>query len=151
MMVPIQDVGSVEIAANGYAVGAFVGYLALILGIGIYASRFSSAGVREFFVGGRQMHRFVVALSAVVSGRSAWLLLGVTGMAYTMGPSAVWAVVGYIVAELLLFIFYARRLRRFTEAYDCVTLPDFFAARLGDKNGVLRAVLAVQRYIQKEA
>ncbi len=143
MMVPIQDVGSVEIAANGYAVGAFVGYLALILGIGIYASRFSSAGVREFFVGGRQMHRFVVALSAVVSGRSAWLLLGVTGMAYTMGPSAVWAVVGYIVAELLLFLFYARRLRRFTEAYDCVTLPDFFAARLGDKNGVLRAVLAV--------
>lgn len=34
------------------------------------------------------MGRLVVALSAVVSGRSAWLLLGFTGMAYTMGLSA---------------------------------------------------------------
>jgi sodium/proline symporter len=89
------------------------------------------------------MNRFVMALSAVVSGRSAWLLLGVTGMAYTMGASAVWSVVGYIVAELLLFVFYARRLRRFTEAYDCITLPDFFAARFTDRGGGLRITLVV--------
>ncbi len=50
------------------------------------------------------MNRIVVALSAVVSGRSAWLLLGVTGMAYTMGATAVWAVTGYITAEVFLFL-----------------------------------------------
>ena len=139
----IQEPVAVQITADGYAVGAFVGYLLLIVGVGVYATRFSSAGVREFFVGGRQMHPFVVALSAVVSGRSAWLLLGVTGMAYAQGPSATWAVVGYIVAELPLFLFYAPRLRRFSEVFDCVTLPDFFAARFGDENGVLRGTLAV--------
>jgi len=84
-----------------------------------------------------------VAISAVVSGRSSWLLLGVTGMAYKMGPSAIWAVVGYIFVELLLFLFYARRLRYFSEVYDCVTLPDFFEARFGDKNGLLRITLAI--------
>jgi SSS family solute:Na+ symporter len=89
------------------------------------------------------MHRFVVALSAVVSGRSAWLLLGVTGLAWSRGISAVWAVVGYIVAELFLFLFYARRLRRFSGAYDCVTLPDFFAIRFGDRDGKLRVLLVV--------
>jgi SSS family solute:Na+ symporter len=138
-----EGVAGPDIAGDGYAVAAFIAYLAIIIGIGIYATRFSSAGVSEFFVGGRKMHRFVVALSAVVSGRSAWLLLGVTGMAYASGPSAAWAVVGYIVAELFLFLFYAKRLRRFSEVYDCVTLPDFFAARVGDKDGVLRATLAV--------
>ncbi|NIR43943.1 MAG: sodium/proline symporter, partial [Gemmatimonadetes bacterium] len=45
------------------------------------------------------------------------------------------------VAELFLFLFYANRLRRFSEAYDCVTLPDFFAARFGDRDGRLRMVL----------
>ena len=75
------------------------------------------------------MNRFVVALSAVVSGRSAWLLLGVTGMAYTMGATAVWAVAGVVTVEAFQFLFYARRLRRFAEVHDCVTLPDFFAAR----------------------
>jgi sodium/proline symporter len=134
--------GSVtQIATDCYAIVAFIGYLALVIGIGVYATRFSSQGVSEFFLAGRKLHRFVVALSAVVSGRSAWLLLGVTGMAYKMGAAAVWAVVGYIVVELFLFLFYARRLRRFSEVYDCITLPDFFAARFGDPNGWLRIVL----------
>ena len=140
----MQDgISSVQIAADPYAVGAFLGYLAIVVGIGLYARKFSSAGVSEFFVGGRQMNRFVVALSAVVSGRSAWLLLGVTGMAYSMGATAVWAVAGVVTVEAFQFLFYARRLRRFAEVHDCVTLPDFFAARFGDRNGVLRSVLIV--------
>lgn len=143
MTATLQEGAATQVAADGYAVAAFVAYLAIVTAIGIYAGRFSSAGISEFFVGGRKMGRFVVALSAVVSGRSAWLLLGVSGMAYANGPSATWAVVGYIVAEVFLFVFYARRLRRFSEAHDCVTLPDFFVARLGDRSGVLRAVLAL--------
>ena len=86
------------------------------------------------------MNRIVVALSAVVSGRSAWLLLGVTGMAYIQGASAVWAVVGYITVELFLFLFLAPRLRRETEKMDDLTIPDFFESRFNDKSGLLRVV-----------
>lgn len=129
------------VTANGLALASFIAYLLVVVGIGVYATRFSSAGVSQFFIGGRSMNRFVVALSAVVSGRSAWLLLGVTGMAYTRGVSAVWAVVGYIVVELFLFLFYARRLRRFSEAHDCVTVPDFFCDRFEDRSGRLRVLL----------
>jgi sodium/proline symporter len=138
-----EAAAAVEVSANPWAVASFVAYVAVVFGIGALSARFSSAGVGHFFVGGRKMHRFVVALSAVVSGRSGWLLLGVTGMAFTMGASAVWAVVGYIVVEMFLFLFYARRLRYFSEAYDCVTVPDFYAARFGDRDGLLRTVLIV--------
>ena len=138
-----EGVDVTRIAVSGYAVAAFLGYLLLLVAIGIYSSRFSSQGVSEFFVGGRKMNRFVVALSAVVSGRSAWLLLGVTGMAYAMGASALWAVSGYTAAEFLLFFFFAGRLRRFSDVHDCVTLPDFFAARVGDEDGRLRMTLAL--------
>jgi len=138
-----EGVDVTQIAVSGYAVAAFLGYLLLLVAIGIYSSRFSSQGVSEFFVGGRKMNRFVVALSAVVSGRSAWLLLGVTGMAYAMGASALWAVSGYTAAEFLLFFFFAGRLRRFSDVHDCVTLPDFFAARVGDEDGRLRMTLAL--------
>jgi SSS family solute:Na+ symporter len=138
-----EGVAATQIVANGYAVAAFLGYLLILIVIGIYSSRFSSEGISEFFVGGRRMNRLVVALSAVVSGRSAWLLLGVTGMAYAMGASALWSVTGYTIAELFLFLFYARRLRHFSEAHDCITLPDFFASRFGDDDGKLRLTLAV--------
>ena len=132
-----------QILVSAAAVWAFLAYLLLLLGIGVLSSRFSSEGISEFFVGGRRMNRFVVALSAVVSGRSAWLLLGVTGMAYAMGASALWAVTGYTTAEFILFLTYARRLRVFSERHDCITLPDFFAARFGDEDGRLRLTLAL--------
>ncbi len=119
----------------------FIGYFILVIVIGIYSSKFSSKGVTEFFLGGRSMNRFVVALSAVVSGRSAWLLLGVSGLAYVQGISAIWAVLGYTVVEFLLFLFYAPRLRKFTEENDCITIPDFYAARFNDTSGFLRIII----------
>ncbi len=137
-----EGISATAIEVSGWAVVAFVGYLAVLVGIGVYSLRFSSEGISEFFVGGRVMNRFVVALSAVVSGRSSWLLLGVTGMAYSTGASALWAVVGYTVVEFFLFLYYARRLRRFSDVHDCITLPDFFASRFGDDDGKLRMALA---------
>lgn len=139
----MDEVADLSLSLNLYAIIAFTGYLLLLVGIGIYASRFSSKGISEYFIGGRTMNRFVVALSAVVSGRSAWLLLGVTGMAYARGPSAIWAVAGYIIVELFLFLYYARRLRNFTEVRDCITVPDFFADRFDDRNGLLRITIVI--------
>ncbi len=128
---------------DGWAVGAFAGYLLLLVLIGAWSARFSSRGIGNFFVGGRVMNRWVVALSAVVSGRSAWLLLGVTGMAWSMGAGALWAVVGYTVVEFVLFLTLAPRLRRLAGSRDCVTLTDVFIARLGDPRGTLRIVLSL--------
>ena len=121
----------------------FILYFLIVIGIGVYTTRFSSRGVSEFFLGGRQMGRFVVALSAVVSGRSAWLLLGFTGMAYSMGFSAVWAVVGYTLVEFFLFLYYAPLIRKFSGDHDCITLPDFYAARFNDKSGTLRILIII--------
>ncbi|MEQ9264504.1 MAG: sodium/proline symporter [Balneolaceae bacterium] len=131
----------IDIAVNEYAVGAFIGYLFILISIGLYSARFSSSGISEFFVGGRKMNRMVIALSAVVSGRSAWLLLGVTGLIYARGLSGVWAVVGYTIVELILFLTYARRLREFSGKHDCITVPDFFEERFKDKSGTLRIIL----------
>ncbi len=130
------------IDTDGWAVAAFVGYLVLLIAIGALSARFSSRGIGNFFVGGRKMNRWVVALSAVVSGRSAWLLLGVTGMAWSMGVSALWAVAGYTIVEFFLFFWFAPRLRRFAGARDCVTLTDVFAERFPERANALRVAVA---------
>jgi sodium/proline symporter len=125
------------------AIYAFIGYLVMIIAVGIMAARFSSKGIANFFIGGRKMNMFVVALSAVVSGRSAWLLLGFTGMAYKLGMSAMWASAGYIIAEFFLFFYFAPRIRRFSESTDCITIPDFFEERFADRTGLLRGLVSV--------
>jgi Na+/proline symporter len=138
---PILAQTAVEV--DGAVVGAFVFYLALVVGIAIYAARNRTSDLGEFFLGGRRMGNLVVALSAVTSGRSAWLVLGVTGIAFATGVGAVWAVVGYTVMELFLFLFAAPRLRRFTGRMDDITLPDYFASRFRTRGHGLRLLTVV--------
>jgi sodium/proline symporter len=97
----------------------------------------------DFYIGGRAMDKLVVALSAVSSGRSSWLVLGVSGMAYKMGVGAVWAVVGYVTVELFQFIYVGRRLRAQTEEMGSITLLDYFESRFNDSRHLLRATGAV--------
>ena len=92
----------------------------------------------DFLIGGRGMNKFVVALSAVSSGRSSWLVLGVSGMAYMMGTGAVWAVAGYIIAEMIQFVTIGRRLRVEGETYRSLTLLDFFESRFNDRRHLIR-------------
>lgn len=97
----------------------------------------------DFFVGGRAMGRIVVALSAVSSGRSSWLVLGVSGMAYKMGLSAVWAIVGYIAVEAAQFVTLGRRLRERTQRSGAITLLDDLESHLGDTGHLVRAAGAL--------
>jgi len=138
---------SVQVHADSTALLAFLAYLIFIIAVGLASARFSSKGLNEFFLGGRKMNRFVVALSAVVSGRSAWLLIGFTGLAYARGVSALWAAVGYIFVELLLFLYLAPVLRKETENSDSLTIPDYFEARFKDRSGLLRLVSVVIIFI----
>ena len=128
----------IAVQADPLAVLSFLVYLLVILAIGFLSAKFSSTGLSEFFLAGRKLKEFVVALSAVVSGRSAWLLIGVTGMSYMIGAPAIWAVTGYITAEVFLFAFVGKRLRRYTGRMDNLTLPDFFESRFKDKSNILR-------------
>ena len=89
------------------------------------------------------MNKFIVALSAVSSGRSSWLVLGVSGMAYTMGTGAIWAVVGVATVEMFQFIYIGHKLRVQTEHHGSLTILDFFESRFEDTKHLIRITGAV--------
>jgi sodium/proline symporter len=119
------------------ALAVFIATLFLPVIVGFLALK-RTKDQSDFFVGGRAMGKLVVALSAVSSGRSSWLVLGVSGLAYTMGVAAVWAVVGYTAVELVQFLTVGPRLRRETERQGSITLLDYFEARFDDRRHLLR-------------
>ena len=112
------------VSGNVYTLISFIGYILLILLIGILSARFSSQGLNEFFLGGRKMNKFVVALSAVASGR-------------------IWAFIGYVTAEFFMFLFAAPRLRRQTEKNNDLTIPDYFESRHNDSSHLLRILSVI--------
>lgn len=133
---------SYEKLADPVALTIFLLTLSLPILIGILTLR-RTRNQSDFLIGGRAMNKFVVALSAVSSGRSSWLVLGVSGMAYTLGTGAVWAVVGYILAELFQFIYIGRPLRRESERYGSLTLLDYFESRFKDRTQLIRITGAI--------
>lgn len=97
----MEAAGSTAIQADPQALVSFALYLLIIIIIGIVSARFSSSGLSEFFLAGRKLKTFVVALSAVVSGRSAWLLIGVTGILFTAAIVLIYTVLGGFLAVSL--------------------------------------------------
>ncbi|KAA3618291.1 MAG: sodium/proline symporter [Calditrichaeota bacterium] len=116
--------------------------LLLPIGIGLFAMH-KTKNQSDFFIGGRVMNKVVVALSAVSSGRSSWLVLGLSGMAYSLGTGAVWAIVGYIIVEAFQFVYLGKKLREETQARDSITLLDYFDSRFADNKNTIRIIGAI--------
>lgn len=126
-----------------YVFCSFVGYLALMLVIGfIFSKRQESLG--DYYLGGRKMNKWVVALSAQASDMSGWLLMGLPGAIYVGGFSEAWIGVGLLIGTYLNWKIVAHRLRRYSQVCaDAITIPDFICNRFRDKTGISRIVAAV--------
>jgi len=117
----------------------FIVYLVVVLAVGVWAYR-RNQNMDDFFLGGRKLGPWVVALSERASGESAWLLIGLPGLAYATGFHTVWTALGCGTGILLSWMVVSTRLRAYTGATGALTLPDFFEARLQDRTRALRIV-----------
>ena len=90
------------------------------------------------------MGALVVAMSAEASDMSSWLLMGLPGVAYLTGiADAFWTAAGLAVGTYLNWLFTSRRLRRYSEKIDAITVPNFFAKRFHDEKNIITAISAV--------
>lgn len=122
---------------------AILVYMCLLIGVGIYNSKKNSTS-EDFYLGGRRMGALVVAMSAEASDMSSWLLMGLPGVAYLTGiVDAFWTAAGLAVGTYLNWLFTSRRLRRYSEKIDAITVPNFFAKRFHDEKNIITAISAV--------
>jgi sodium/proline symporter len=71
-------------------------YKLLLIAIGLWAQR-RVKSEQDFFLAGRQLGPWVAAISYSASAASAWTLLGMSGLAYTLGLSAMWLALGAVI------------------------------------------------------
>ncbi len=134
---------AVATAIDWCIVGSFVIYLLLMLGIGFVFSK-KQENMGDYFLGGRRMNKWVVALSAQASDMSGWLLMGLPGAVYVGGFSEAWIGIGLGIGTYLNWKIVAHRLRRYSQACgDAITIPDFISNRFRDQSGIARIVAAL--------
>jgi sodium/proline symporter len=122
--------------------GVVVGYLLILLAIGLWGGR-ESGDLKGYYVAGKKLPSWVIAFSSNATGESAWLLLGLTGMGYAIGVHAFWIIMGEVLGVACAWIWVARPFKEYTDRYDAITVPDYLTERFRDTSHAFRWLSAV--------
>ncbi len=120
----------------------FLVYLVLLMVKGSLTFRFNKT-IADYVLAGRRLGPWLVSFSERASGESAWLLIGLPGLALVSGFNAIWPAIGCVAGILFSWTFISHRLRTQTEKHGALTLPDLFESRFSDNTHLLRIVSTI--------
>ncbi|MBN1984920.1 MAG: sodium/proline symporter [Prolixibacteraceae bacterium] len=123
----------------------FVAYIVILIGIVAYSARRSKTN-DDFVLGGKKISGFSLALSERATGESAWLLLGLTGIAYSEGMAAIWVALGCVTGILFLWTFLAEPLQKLTSETGALTVPGLFSKKFKGTQrsfGIISSVIII--------
>jgi SSS family transporter len=115
----------IEISNIEYLV--IVGYLVLIVAVGVVFRKFSS-NTKDYFIGGAKGSWWLVGSSAFMSAFSAWTFTGAAGVAFESGFSVMIIFLGNAFGFFLNFLFLGPWLRQMR----VTTFPEAIAGRFGE-------------------
>jgi len=115
----------IEISSIEYLV--VVGYLVLIVAVGVVFKKFSS-NTKDYFIGGAKGSWWLVGSSAFMSAFSAWTFTGAAGVAFEAGFSVMIIFLGNAFGFFLNYLFLGPWLRQMR----VTTFPEAIAGRYGE-------------------
>ena len=123
---------------------AMIGYMLIVILIGVFFAKRSQANSENYFLGGRSLGPWVAAMSAEASDMSGWLLMGLPGVAYWCGiADAAWTAIGLAVGTYINWLCVSKRLRAYSAVSgDSITVPDFLSNRFHEKKKVILGISA---------
>ncbi len=106
-------------------------YITLLISLGYFGSRRTHNNT-DFFIGGRTLGPIVASMSYFSSSASAWVMLGLSGISYVTGVSALWVVPGLVLGHGFSWIWVAPRLQKLSHAKKLVTVTDVLVLDAND-------------------
>ena len=103
------------------------GYMVLVVGIGVLASR-RKRSREELLLGGRRIGAWVTSLSYVAAYFSSVVIIGGGAFGYRYGLATLWiGGINVLIGITLAWMVLGRRLRVFTARLGTMTVPGFLA------------------------
>lgn len=120
----------------------FIAYLVILFVKGILTYKYNRT-LPDYILASRRIGPWLASFSERASGESAWLLVGLPGLALATGFNAIWPAIGCVFGIFFSWTFIATRLRLETEKYNAITIPDFLESRFGDDSHTLRITATI--------
>ena len=86
--------------SNSVMVISFVVYSLFIVGVGLYSMKRRKNTDEDYVLANRELGPWASSLSASASSESGWVMLGLVGLAFNSGLSAIWIIPGIAAGYL---------------------------------------------------
>ncbi|MCH7946998.1 MAG: sodium/proline symporter [candidate division Zixibacteria bacterium] len=126
--------------SNSVMVISFVVYSLFIVGVGLYSMKRRKNTDEDYVLANRELGPWASSLSASASSESGWVMLGLVGLAFNSGLSAIWIIPGIAAGYLFNWFVIAERIRKESLRSGAVTLPQFIAGMFDSDSRLLRLI-----------
>jgi sodium/proline symporter len=107
-------------------------YKLILLFIG-WISRKKTINIEDYYLGGKKIGPLITAISYSASNSSAWTLLGVSGIAFSIGISTIWLVIGVISGMFFNWLKVAPSIFNLTRDKQIITVPQLLVRDYQEK------------------
>lgn len=121
-------------------------FLVVIFGIGIWANRQvmqSNSFLQEYFLGGREMGGFLLAMTMMATYGSAGSFIGAPGVAYNTGLGWVLLAMAQLPAGYFVLMILGKKFAIIARKYQAITLIDFLRERYQSKIVVIVSAISI--------
>ncbi|SDD93409.1 sodium/pantothenate symporter [Bhargavaea beijingensis] len=133
---------------NWSVIAPLLVFLVIIFFIGIWSSRKGAQVsddnfLKDYFLGGRELGGFVLAMTMVATYGSASSFLGGPGTAYTMGFGWALLAMSQVVTGYFVLMVLGKKFAIMARRYDALTLVDYLKARYNSAPVVILSAGAI--------
>lgn len=121
-------------------------FLIAIFVVGFVASKQMGSGggfLQEYFLGGRELGGFVLAMTMVATYGSASSFLGGPGTAYTVGFGWILLAMSQVVTGYFVLLILGKKFAILARKYNAVTMIDFLKARYNSSSVAILSAIAI--------
>lgn len=121
-------------------------FLIAIFAIGLISSKKMSSGgnfLNEYFLGGRELGGFVLAMTMVATYGSASSFLGGPGTAYTVGFGWILLAMAQVVTGYFVLLILGKKFAILARRYKAVTMIDFLKVRYNSSAVAILSAIAI--------
>ncbi len=121
-------------------------FLIAIFAIGLFASKkMSSSGgfLQDYFLGGRELGGFVLAMTMVATYGSASSFLGGPGTAYTVGFGWILLAMSQVVTGYFVLLILGKKFAILGRKYNAITIIDFLKTRYNSPAVAILSAVAI--------
>jgi SSS family solute:Na+ symporter len=120
-------------------------YLAVLVGIGVYAQR-RKPDVDDYFVAGRRIGPLTIACMWVAAWIGGASIVGTSAHVYAQGLTGIWYILGIAIGCALFGLTVARRVKQQGDQERYLTYPDFIERHYDNRTRAVATITTVLAY-----